>query len=167
MKLDLRRTIRYYYLRFIRLRGTPSSLAMGTAVGAAIAITPTLPLHTVVIVPVTLLLRISTIAALIAGTVVSNPLTFAAQYYFSWKIGNFFLPDRLSLERLQQVLCMVKEAGIVEGLRILSTLSVDAIIVMMTGGLILAIPTGILFYCLSFRFFVHIQKKRQQKHVLN
>ncbi len=167
MKWDLRRTFRYYYLRFVRLRGTPSSLAMGTAMGAAIAITPTLPLHTAVIIPVTLLMRVSTIAALIAGAIVSNPLTFAAQYYFSWKIGNFFFPDRLSWQRLQQVLGLVKEAGITDGLKILSTLSLDAIQVMMTGGLILAIPTGIIFYMASFRFFVHIQKKRQQKHVLN
>ncbi|MBW2328784.1 MAG: DUF2062 domain-containing protein, partial [Deltaproteobacteria bacterium] len=87
MRWDLRRLVRYYYLRFIRLQGSPHSLAMGAAVGAAIAVTPTLPLHTVTIIPITLLLRVNTIAALIAGTIVSNPLTFAAQYYVSWKIG--------------------------------------------------------------------------------
>ena len=167
MKWDLRRTIRYYYLRFIRLQGTPYSLAMGAAVGAAIAVTPTMPLHTVTIIPTTLLLRINTIAALIAGTIVSNPLTFAAQYYLSWKIGNFLLPHRLTLERLQQVLAMVKEAGFIEGVKILSHLSVDALLVMLTGGFILAVPLGIATYFLSYRFFEHIQKKRRQKHLLN
>ena len=167
MKFDLRRTIRYYYLRFIRLRGSPHSLALGAAVGAAIAITPTLPLHTVTIIPITLLLRVSTIAALIAGTVVSNPLTFAAQYYLAWKIGDIILPHRLTLERLQQVLAMVKEAGFVEGIKILSHLSVDALLVMLTGGFILAVPLGIATYFLSYRFFDHIQKKRRQKHLLN
>lgn len=167
MKWDLRRTVRYYYLRFIRLRGTPYSLAMGAAVGAAIAITPTLPLHTVIIIPTTLLLRVNTIAALIAGTVVSNPLTFAAQYYLSWKIGDTILPHRLTLERLQQVLAMVKEAGFVEGIKILSHLSVDALLVMLTGGFILAVPLGIATYFFSYRFFDHIQKKRRQKHLLN
>ena len=167
MKLDLRRTIRYYYLRFIRLRGSPHSLALGAAVGAAIAVTPTLPLHTVTIIPITLLLRVSTIAALIAGTVVSNPLTFAAQYYLSWKIGDMILPHRLTLERLQQVLAMVKEAGFVEGIKILSHLSVDALLVMLTGGFILAVPLGIATYFFSYRFFDHIQKKRRQKHLLN
>lgn len=167
MKLALRRTIRYYYLRFIRLRGTPHSLALGAAVGAAIAVTPTLPLHTVTIIPITLLLRVSTIAALIAGAVVSNPLTFAAQYYVSWKIGDMILPHRLTLERLQLVLAMIKEAGFVEGIKILSHLSVDALMVMLTGGFILAVPLGIATYFLSYLFFDHLQKKRRQKHLLN
>jgi uncharacterized protein (DUF2062 family) len=167
MNWSLRRSARYYYLRFIRLRGTPYQLAMGAALGAAIAITPTLPLHTVVIISTTLLLRVSTIAGLLAGTVISNPLTFAAQYYLAWKIGDLILPDRLSWERLQTVLAMVKEAGLVEGLKILSHLSLDAILVMMTGGLILAVPTGIIVYFTCHRFFTHIQKRRQQKHLLN
>ncbi len=167
VKWDLQRLGRYYYLRFIRLRGTPYSLAMGTSLGAAIAITPTLPLHTIVIIGVTLLLRVNTIAALIAGTVVSNPLTFAAQYYLSWKIGDLILPDRLSWERLQEVLAMVREAGILEGLKILSHQSFDAILVMLTGGLVLAIPMGAVTYFLSYRFFAHLQEKRQQKHLLN
>jgi uncharacterized protein (DUF2062 family) len=167
VKWDLRRTIRYYYLRFIRLRGTPYSLAMGAAVGAAIAVTPTLPLHTVTIIPITLLLRVNTIAALIAGTIVSNPLTFAAQYYVSWKIGDMILPHKLTLERLQQVLAMIKEAGFVEGIKILSHLSVDALLVMLTGGIILAVPLGIATYFFSYLFFDHIQKKRRQKHLLN
>jgi len=167
MKWDPRRSIRYYYLRFIRLQGTPYSLAMGAAIGAAVAVTPTLPLHTIVIVPTTLLLRVNTIAAMIAGTIVSNPLTFAAQYYLSWKIGDLLLPGRLSWERLEQVLAMVKEAGFVEGLRILSHLSLDAIMVLMTGGIILAVPLGIGVYIFSYRFFYHLQEKRKQKHLLN
>ncbi len=167
MNWDPRRSARYYYLRFIRLRGTPYSLAMGAAIGAAIAVTPTLPLHTITIIPLTLLLRVNTIAAMIAGTIVSNPLTFAAQYYLSWKIGDFLLPGRLSWDRLESVLSMVKEAGFVEGLKILSHLSLDAILVMMTGGLILAIPLGIAVYFFSYRFFYHLQEKRKQKHLLN
>ena len=167
MKWDLRRTAHYYYLRFIRLRGTPSSLAMGAALGAAIGITPTIPLHTVIIVGITLLLRVNTIAALIAGTVVSNPLTFAAQYYLSWKIGDMILPNKLTWERLQQVLTMIEEAGFVEGMKILSHLSCDAILVMLLGGFVLAVPLGIATYFFSYRFFDHIQKKRRQKHLLN
>jgi len=167
VKWDLRRTGRYYYLRFIRLQGTPYSLAMGTALGAAIGVTPTLPLHTVAIIGITLLLRVNTIAAIIAGAVISNPLTFAAQYYLSWKIGDMILPGKLTWDRLQDVLGLVKEAGIVEGVKILSHLSVDAIMVMLMGGFVLALPLGIATYFFSYRFFDHIRKKREQKHLLN
>jgi uncharacterized protein (DUF2062 family) len=62
---------------------------------------------------------------------------------------------------------MVKEAGFVEGLRILSHLSLDAIMVLMTGGIILAVPLGIGVYIFSYRFFYHLQEKRKQKHLLN
>ena len=167
MKWDPRRAVRYYYLRCIRLQGSPYSLAMGAAVGAAIAVTPTLPLHTVIIIPTTLLLRVNTIAAMIAGTIISNPLTFAAQYYLSWKIGDLLLPGRLTWERLQQVLTLTKEAGFIEGTKILSHLSLDAMLVMLTGGVILAIPLGTATYFVSYHFFKHIRKKRQQKHLLN
>ena len=167
MKLYIQRIARYYYLRFIRLQGTPYSLATGAALGAAIGITPTLPLHTVMIISITLLLRVNTIAALIAGSVVSNPLTFAAQYYLSWKIGDMILPGRLSWERLQEVLALVKEAGLVDGIKILNQLSMDALLVMLTGGLALALPLGLTTYFFSYRFFDHVQKKRQQKHLLN
>jgi uncharacterized protein (DUF2062 family) len=167
VKWSPRRTARYYYLRFIRLQGTPHSLALGSAIGAAIAITPTLPLHTVCIVGTTLLFRANTIAALMVGTLVSNPLTFAAQYYYSWKIGNMLLPGRISWERLQQMLAMVKEAGFVEGIKIVSSLSMEGMLVLLVGGLILAIPLGIVVYFAANHFFIRIEQKRHHKHVLN
>ncbi len=167
MKWDLRRTARYHYLRFRRLQGSPSSLAAGSAIGAAVAITPTLPLHTIIIVALTLMLRVSTVAAIIAGTIVSNPLTFVPQYYLAWKIGNFFLPGRLNWARIQQVLEQLRAQGLLESLHTLSHLSMDAILVMMTGGIILAIPTGLLTYFFTYRFFTGLRLKRQQKHLLN
>ena len=167
MNWDLRRTARYYYLRFKRLQGSPVSLAMGAAIGAAVAITPTLPLHTIIIVCLTLLLRVSTVAAIIAGTIVSNPLTFVPQYYLAWKIGDFFLPGRMNWERIQQVLEQLRGQGLLDSLHTLSHLSIDAVLVMMTGGLILAIPTGLFTYFFSYWFFTNLRLKRQQKHLLN
>ncbi len=167
MKWEPRRTARYYYLRFIRLQGSPYSLAMGSAVGAAIAITPTLPLHTVLIVGVTLLMRVNTIAALMVGTIFSNPFTFAAQYYVSWKIGDTLLPGRLGWDDLQDVLALVKESGFVESVKAICSLGIDAILVLLVGGLVLAIPLSIAVYFISFRFFSRIRDRRQKKHILN
>src|SRR5210317_1471269 len=90
MKLEPQRAARYYYLRFIRLRGKPSELARGIAVGTFIGITPTIPFHTILALICASLLRSSKIAAVLATFVVSNPLTFFLQYYFSWKIGTWF-----------------------------------------------------------------------------
>ena len=166
MKWDLRRTVRYYYYRFIRLQGSPFSLALGAGIGAAIAITPTLPFHTVMIVGTTLMFRANTIAALIVGTIISNPLTFAGQYYLSWKIGDLILPNRLSWERLEETLNLIRESSLMEGLKIISQMGLDATLVLQTGGIVLAIPLGIGTYIFSYRFFVHIREKRRQKHLL-
>jgi len=167
VKWDLRRTARYYFLRLKRLQGSPYSLAMGLALGSSIAITPTLPLHTVMIVSSTLLLRANTIAALLIATVISNPLTFILQYWLAWRIGDFFFPDRLSWLRLKTVLTTLMDQGIIDSLHTLSKLSMDAMLVLLTGGMILAIPLGLLTYFVSYDFFYKLRQKRQQKHLLN
>ncbi len=167
MKWDLRRTARYYFLRLKRLQGSPNSLAMGLAIGASIAITPTLPLHTLMIIAITLLVRVNTVAALLIAAVISNPLTFILQYWLAWKIGDFFFPDRLSWIRLKTVLSMLMDQGIIDSLHTLSKLSMDAMLVLFTGGIILAIPLGILTYFISYNFFSKLRQKRQQKHLLN
>jgi uncharacterized protein (DUF2062 family) len=38
---------------------------------------------------------------------------------------------------------------------------------MMTGGLILAVPTGVVTYLLIYRLFLGLRQKRRQKHLLN
>lgn len=167
MKLNPRRASRYYYLRFLRLQGSPSSLALGSALGASIAVTPTLPLHTLCIVAVTLLLRVNTIAALMAGAVISNPLTFAAQYYLSWKIGSILLPGRLDWDQLHGSLILIRQSSFLDGIHIMGQLGFDTMLVLQTGGLVLAIPLGIITYLITIRFFAHLQKRKQQKHLLN
>ena len=74
MKIEPQRTIRYYYLKFIRLKGDPSSLARGVAVGTFIGITPTIPFHTVMTLALAFLLRGSKVAALLATVIVSRDL---------------------------------------------------------------------------------------------
>lgn len=167
--MNPRRAGRYYYLRLLRLQGTPYSLAMGTALGAAIAVTPTLPLHTVCIIGLTLLLRVNTIAALMAGTVVSNPFTFAGQYYLSWKIGCILLPGRLhaNQDQLHELLHLIRDASFLDGIKIMGQMGADAMLVLQTGGLVLAVPLGILTYLVAIRFFASLQKKKQRKHLLN
>ncbi len=167
MYLHPKRTVRYLYLRFKRLRGDPKSLAMGTAIGVFIGATPTLPLHTVTIIGLTLIFRASTIAALIAATAISNPLTFVPQYYLAWKVGNALLPGRLSWERLQGLMRVITNNGFIDALKTISHLSGDVLLVMLTGGVLLALPLAITSYFLSLRFFYKMREKRRQRHILH
>jgi len=165
--MSLKRTARFYFLRFKRLQGSPHSLALGSAIGSAVGATPTLPFHNILILALALPLRANPIAAILAATVVSNPLTFGPQYYLAWKIGNFFLPGRLGWDKIQSTLTLVKSQGIMDCLGTLKALGWDTVLVMMTGGMILALPIGIFTYLFVHRFYTRIRFKRRQKHLLN
>jgi hypothetical protein len=165
--MSLSRTVRFYTLRFKRLQGSNRSLALGAAIGSAVGATPTLPLHNVLILGFTLLFRVNPIAGIITANIVSNPLTFVPQYFLAWKIGDFFLPGRLTWEKIKSVLALIKTEGIMDSLDTIRAMGLDAILVMMVGGLVLAIPAGVLTYIIVFRFFARLQEKRRQKHLLN
>lgn len=162
------RAARYYYLKLLRLQGDPETLARGVAIGVFIGITPTLPLHTVLILLIAYLMRGNSIAALIASALISNPLTFVPQYYLCWQIGNWFLPGRLSWQTIQQMMAIINsDLGFADSLRSLGTLGYDAISVLLLGGVLLALPAALIAYPFSRQLFATIRRKRRQKHVLD
>jgi len=161
------RAARYYYLKFLRLQGDPHSLALGVAVGLFVGITPTIPLHTALILILAWILRGNILAALIAATAISNPLTWLPQYYFCWRLGSWLLPGRLSWPRIQELLGLLTSGtGFKESLALLGQLGLEAVAVMLVGGVLLAIPFTCAGYILSFKFFRALRKKRQEKHIL-
>jgi uncharacterized protein (DUF2062 family) len=84
------RTLKYIYLRFLRLRGHPHELAIGMAVGVFAGSMPILPFQTAFALLLALALKGSKITALL-GTWISNPLNWYFLYYYSYKIGAWML----------------------------------------------------------------------------
>ena len=167
MKLEPQRTFRYYYLKFVRLNGEPSELARGVGLGLFIGITPTIPLHTVLILFVTLVSRSSKIAGLLASVAISNPLTIPPTYYFSWKVGAWFTGTHISWVNIKSVMELVlSDAGFMERMTAIAHLGREALVTLLLGGFLLALPVGIAGYFLSYRFFDAIQRKKRQKHIL-
>jgi len=165
--MNLKRISRYYCLKFLRLKGDPQSLAWGTAIGTFLGITPTIPFHTISVLVFTFVTRTSTIAGLLATLIVCNPVTYVPQYYFSTVIGNYVTPYELNWDRIKHVLdLLLAKPGFTESVQALSNLGYEAVIVLLVGGSILALPFAIISYCLSLRFFIRIQKKRREKHLL-
>lgn len=163
-----RRAAKYYYLKFLRLQGDPHSLALGVAIGLFIGITPTIPLHTALILILAWPLRGNILAALLAATVISNPLTWLPQYYFSWRLGSWLLPGQLSWERIQALLeLFTSGATFKQSLILLGQLGLEAAAVMLLGGVLLAIPFTCAGYILTLKFFRAIRKKRMEKHILD
>ncbi len=166
--MNLRRSARYYYFKFIRQKGDPQSLALGTAIGVFIGVTPTMPLHTILITLITMVTRTSTITALLASFVVCNPITYVPQYYLATIIGNVLTPYELTWTRIKEVLDVLSQyPGLYRSLEILSGLGYEALIVLLVGGIALALPCAVASYFLSLRFFLKIRQEKMQKHLLD
>jgi len=168
MKLEPHRAARYYYLRFIRLKGHPSILARGVAIGAFIGITPTIPFHTILAIIFALIFRGSKVAALLTTILVSNPITLLPQYYLSWQIGNWLTPGKHSWEEVSGLIESIINGGkYSETLTALGEIGLDSFMILLGGGIVLALPFTIAFYFLSYSMFKSIKKKRLEKKVLS
>ena len=166
--MNIRRTVKFYYIKLVRLRGSPHSLALGSAVGVFIGITPTIPFHTIMIFFAALMTRSSFIAGLITSWLVCNPLTYLPQYYLSFKIGNWVTPWDLSWTRIENVMDTLLSSGsFSESMSAIFSLGIDAIFVMLIGGALLATPFTIASYYIFYALFVKINRKRAEKHILH
>jgi len=160
------RLCRYYYLKFIRLKGDPKSLARGAAIGVFVGISPTMPLHTIIILALTVATRTSAIAAIISSWLVCNPLTYVPIYYFSMVIGNFVTPYELSWSRIKILIdSITSHQSFSSSVKEITSLGYEAAIVMIVGGIILALPFTIASYYYSLRLFIGIHNKRMKKSI--
>ncbi|MBW1636777.1 MAG: DUF2062 domain-containing protein [Deltaproteobacteria bacterium] len=159
--MNYKRLNRYYYLRLKRLRGDPKILAGGIALGVLIGLTPTMPLHTVLIIALTLLTRTSTIAGIVSSFLICNPLTYFPIYYFSLRVGNMLTPYQISWSSIRSVLgSLVQSEGILHSLKILGSLGYETIVVMVSGGFVIALPFAVISYYVALYLFKNLNAKR-------
>ena len=134
-----RRLLRYGFLRLARLHDPPRTVALGLAIGVFVGILPIVPFHTVTALALAFIFRGSKVAAAL-GTWVSNPLDLLPHYLLLYYVGRKVLPleaPPLNPERL----------GLTE---VLSD-GWDLLAVLLTGGLILAVPASLLTYLLTYQ----------------
>jgi uncharacterized protein (DUF2062 family) len=166
--MNLWRINKYYFAKFKRLRGSPRGLAGGTAIGVFIGLTPTIPLHTVLIVFLAFMTRTSVLAGIIVSWLVCNPLTYLPIYYFSALIGNHITPYEINLEKVQLLLNeILSGSSLQNALTIIVGLGYEAMVVLVVGGIFLALPFTIGSYYLALHFFLKLQKKKISKQVLS
>ena len=85
-----RRQLRYFYIRFVRMRGTPEAIGRGIAAGVFAGWFPLFGLQTIIGVAIASVVRGNKIMAA-AGTWISNPFTYVPIYYFNFRIGQVLL----------------------------------------------------------------------------
>ncbi len=142
-----RDNLRRWLARLKKLHGNPHYVAIGMAVGVFVAITPTIPFHTIIAVCLSFILRGSKAAAAI-GVWFSNPLTIPIFYIASFKTG--------------AVLFGTSRAAYITGESVTETvkLGLDVAIASIAGGIILGILPAIATYFITRKI---MQKLRFRK----
>jgi len=164
--MNFNRLNKYYYLRFRRLRGNPRVLAGGTAIGVLVGLTPTMPLHTLLVIAFTIITRTSTVAGIITSLLVCNPLTYFPIYYFSVSLGNTFTPYEINKEWISTFFGQLAQSeNILNSIGLIGNLGYESLIVLVTGGILLALPFALASFYLSLYFFRKYSgaAKRKQK----
>lgn len=155
------RKLKYHYLKFKRLSGSPHSLAGGTAIGVLVGLTPTVPFHTPLIIIFSLLSKTSIVAGLIASWLVFNPLTILPIYYVSVLVGNFLTPYEINFTRLQVVIDKISiDHSLLESFRMLISLGYETMVVLFVGGFVFSLPFSLVSYYCALTFFTQRQSKK-------
>ncbi len=149
--MALKRVLRYHWLRFRRLQEDPRKIAGGLALGVFVGITPTIPFHTVAVLSLAALLRVSPVTAFI-GIQIGNPLTVGPIYISAYKLGQFLLyrgrplvfPEAFSWKGWINVLY---QGGLS----------------LQVGGVILAIPPAIAAYFLTLWIVQRYRRRKAEK----
>ncbi|MGK7940480.1 MAG: DUF2062 domain-containing protein [Crocosphaera sp.] len=148
----LRRSWRYFYLRFVRLRGTPGYISRGLACGVFAGCFPLFGLQTVIGVLLAVIFRGHKLAAA-AGTWISNPLTYVPIFAFNYKVGELLLglgikENPVTLPDNWESWSQLKAAGLV------------FLITLFFGCFVVGLLTSVVAYLLSVEFFSRWHKKR-------
>ena len=159
--------ITHLFQRLKELQGSPRSLARGTAVGVFIGFAPVMPFKAMLILLLTVLTRASTVAGLLACTIICNPLTYLPLYYLAWWLGDLLLPGRASWAVLRASFDAMRAAPPGQALWVAVDMGVDTAAVLLTGGLVLALPLALASYPAACRFFLLIERKRRERHLLD
>jgi uncharacterized protein (DUF2062 family) len=152
------------------LQGDPHFVAMGMAIGVFVAITPTIPFHTIFAIVMAYALKGSRPAALL-GTLVCNPFTIVFIYYACYKVGNLFFGGTLSAEKsVNTLLDIIKQdVGLYDRILFFTDFArthLKVFATMLVGGVVIGVPAGLASYFITKQFVIGIRlasKKIKEK----
>jgi hypothetical protein len=130
----------------LMLDDTPHSIALGTAVGMFIGITPTPGLQMLLVILLAIavrrLFRFNRTAALVA-VYFSNPITAVPICWVNYKVGTLFFPGDLTRAELARI---IEYRGFAEWWHSLTTLFVEIGPPLILGSVIIGFVAGIATY---------------------
>ena len=145
-----------FYVRFVRLRGTPHQISLGLALGILVGMTPFLGAHTVIAVFLASLFKWSKITATI-GVMITNPLTAPLIYPVTYKLGN----KVTGLSDPSQWARIFEPGGVIALMKNSPAIIVD----LNVGGMILGIPLAVFTYYLTLNAVSRARKRIEMRRV--
>ncbi len=98
--MKLERTLRYLYLRFVRMRSEPEEIARGLGVGVFAGLTPLIGFHTLLALSLALVVRGNKFTAVLSSWV-GNPVTLSFVFLLEYRIGRWILgPGPVGVKKL-------------------------------------------------------------------
>ena len=152
--------------RLLQLDGAAESIALGTAFGLFVAMTPTVGVQMVIILLISLVLPIHRIAGLIM-VYISNPLTVVPIYWFDYWVGLKCLAQqgltRSNFELLYlEAESKASEVGWLEGgLELLRSIGNDALGPLFLGGAVVGLICGLPAYPVTLRLVRRYRARKQ------
>jgi len=167
-KSMLKKKISSFVEKVKRLNGNPHYVAFGMAIGVFVAITPTIPFHTILALALAILLKASKPAALL-GVWVSNPITVVFLYLACYKVGHFFFEGSLQAQESIELLIEHLESDAhfsqkVSYFNEFARTQIKTFMIMNAGGVILGLPSGVVTYFITKRFFAKLRKGKLIKN---
>ncbi len=152
----------------IRLRGSPRAIAGGVAVGTFVAFTPTIGFQTVLALALATLLNANRPISIIP-TWISNPVTAAPIYAFTYYVGSFFWPGpetatvAHALREASRELKTLDFLALRRQLGVFIDLGVDIFVPMLIGGLLVGGMAAAIAYPLALRAVVALRARRSRR----
>ncbi|MDW7712235.1 MAG: DUF2062 domain-containing protein [Deferrisomatales bacterium] len=145
--MNLRKTLRYLYFRFVRLHGKPHEVAMGVAIGLGVGMTPTMGVQMPIAIAIAAIFRQSKIAAA-AGVWITNPVTAPLVYFITYALGAFFLGYPLR-----------PPEGFRHSISHMQGLTSNLLLPLVVGGFVAAIPMAVTGYWFTYQAVVAYRLK--------
>lgn len=153
-KITWKRRGRYFYLRFIRLQGSPTAIARGLSVGAFAGMFPIFGFQILFGVFLAACVRGNKLTAA-AATWISNPFTYLPLFAFNFHVGQWLLQAKeFEFEQLQKL-----------NWQELIALGPGFIATWFTGCFVMGCIAAIIGYFLGLWLISHLrQNHRSQRH---
>ena len=143
------RLFRYFYIRFLRMQGSPHAIARGVAAGVFAGAFPLLGFQTILGVAIAALIRGNKIMAAV-GTWISNPLTYVPIFALNFHVGCWLL-------RLPNDIVMPSASA---GMNEWMSLGMSASAALLVGSFVVGMVASSVAYYFGLRIALVREKKQ-------